>query len=643
VVDWHLRRYLPIWAFISFITIVGLWILFYVRYSTNGLPLGWDTPYYIWRIHAAAVSGTASFVFGLRYYNFLYLTIGSWITIFGIDAFWVETVVPLSLWIVGTLVMVAIVRKETHDTRASLIVVGAGSMWFGFFRLSSDLHANLLGLVLMLCGVWVFLQAQTDVKPRLFALKTSGLAGIIILSTLTHVETAIFISVTLVTALILSFWRRLVTFRKFVTILATVCFSVLPGMIIFWLQQQWVATPLQGRLPAISTMSLATWLIYLGPVGLAVLAALSIVFFLKLVRISSPFIALTVAWLLLSLAIGLAQYANPSITPFSERAIILMPTPFLAAVAIPRLGALWKVTGQLKGIALISMIMIGGSTLYYADTGHQFYNSFISDSASASLHYLQSSGVIDVRKSIFIVSDPPGQPGLGEHNSFWVGAYLGDHFTYLGRLDFLMAGLETPFVDDQSVQVSRIFFQGLPINQLQNMTVVYIQDFNSPVPLPNFFLSFLQPLGKSVYEVNRASWNSSFVMIPAYSSVLSSNGAWFWTARNWTRSGSSFELNSTRPTKVANVSVDFAAPENATYQVILRVWDGTQSNPISTTVDGNNVGRIRYSGTLTAVNATVFSGPLARGVHTLTITVDGQPGMSQYLSLDYIGIQKTKP
>jgi hypothetical protein len=581
-------------------------------------------------------------VFGLRYYNFLYPTIGSWITVAGLDAFWVEAIVPLSLWIVGTLIIVAIVRKEMHDTKASLIALGAGSTWFGFFRLSSDLHANLLGLVLMLCGTWLFLQTQAEVRPRLLAAKTSGLGGIILLSTFAHVETAIFISATLVLALILSLWRSLVSFRKFVTILATICLSLLPGAVIFWFQQQWVASPLQGRLPAIPTMSLVTWLLYLGPAGLAVLAALSIVFFRKLMRISSPFIGLTLAWLLLSLAIGLAQYANPSITPFSERAIILMPTPFLAAVAIPRLGALWKVTGQLKGIALISMIMIGGSTLYYADTGHQFYNSFISDSASASLHYLQSSGVIDVRKSIFIVSDPPGQPGLGEHNSFWVGAYLGDHFTYLGRLDFLMAGLETPFAGDQSAQVSRIFFQGLPINQLANMTVVYIVDFNSPVPLPNFFLTFLQPLGKGVYEVNRASWNSNFVMIPVYSSVLSSNGAWSWTARNWTRSGSSFELNSTRPTQAATASVDFAAPENATYKLVLRIWDEVPSNPISTSVDGSYVRQLRYNGTLTAVNATVFSGPLARGVHKLTISVDDQPGMSQYMSLDYIAVQESK-
>jgi hypothetical protein len=485
----------------------------------------------------------------------------------------------------------------------------------------------------------MFVQTQTEVRPQQFALKTVGLAGFIILSTLAHVETAIFISITLFLALIISFWRRLVSFQKFVALLGTIFLSVLPGMIIFSLQQQWLASPLQGRLPAISTMSLVTWLIYLGPVGLVSLVAVSMVFFLNLMRKSSPIINLTISWLLLSLGIGLAQYANPSITPFSERAIILMPTPLVAAITIPRLGTLKKMTSQLKGMALISMIIIGGSALYYANIGHQYYNSYISGSASDSLHYLQSSGAIDVKKSIFIVSDSPGQAGIGEHNSFWVGAYFGDHYTYLGRLDFLMAGLETPFADDQTAQVSRIFFGGLPINQVPTMTIIYIQDFNSPAPLPNYFLTFLQPLGKNVYEVNRAAWNSNPVVIPAYSSVFSSNGGWFWAAHNWTRSGSSLELNSPRPDKIATATVVFAAPQNATYRVALRMWDGTPSNPISILLDEKNSSQLTYQGTYTAVNSTVFTGFLSRGVHTLTLSVGAQPSLPQYVNLDYISIE----
>ena len=634
-----LRRYLPVCAFIAIAAICGLWILFYVSYSTDGLPLGWDTPYYIWRIHSATASGISAFVVSARYYDFLYPAIGSLIALAGLDPFSTELTIPLFLWIVGMLTIVAIVRREISDAKASLIALGAGSTWFGLFRLSSDLNANLLGLVLMLGGTWVFLQTQTEARPRQLAFKASALGGIIILSSLSHIETTIFISATWVLALILSRWRSLVSVQRFAIILATISLSLLPGAFIFWVQQQWVAGLLQGRLPSISAMSPLAWLLYLGPVGLACLITTAVILYSKQLHISSRIAALTFSWLFISLTIGLAQYLDHSITPFSERAVVLTPTPFLAAIIIPRLGN-FKVTSQLKGVALISLVMVGGSTLYYADIGHQFYNSFISDSASSSLHYLQSSGVVDLKRSIFIVSDPPDERGIGEHNSLWVGAYLGDHYTYLGRIDFLMAGLETPFTDDQSAQISRFFISGLPIDQVRNMTIVFIADFNYPNPRPSFYNTFLHLLGKNVYEINQTAWNPNQVIIPAFSSVLSSSGGWYWTAQPWARSGSSLQLNSTHPNQIATVSEAFAAPQNANYSVTLRIWDGAPSNPISIMLDGKNVDQLTTNGTYAAVNATVFNGYLTKGVHTLTLSVDDQPSVPQYVSLDYISIEQ---
>jgi len=634
-----LRNYLLICALVSIATISGLWILFYVSYSTNGLPLGWDTPYYVWRIHSAAISGISAFAINARYYDFLYPAVGSLISLAGLDPFGVELLVPVLLWIVGELIIVAIVRREMSDARASLIALAAGSTWFGLFRLSSDLHANLLGLVLMLSGTWLFLHAQGEARLRRLAPNALGLGGIVILSSLAHIETTIFVSATWLLGLVFSLWRGLVSFQRFVVLIATISLSILPGVIIFWYQQQWVAGLLQGRLPAIPTMPLATWILYLGPVGFVCLFALPVVFYLKRLQISSRIIALTFSWLLLSLAIGFTQYLDQSITPFSERAIILTPTPFLAAIVIPRLRS-FKLTNQLKGIALIFIITIGGSTVYYIDIGYRFYGTSISDSASASLQYLQSSRVIDPNRSVFLFSERPNQLGSSDHNDFWVGAYLGDHYSYLGRVDFLMAGLETPFANDQSAQISRLFLNGLRIAQVRNLTIVYIADFNYPDPMPSFYWTFLHPLSKSVYEMNQTAWNPNQVLIPAYSSVLFSTGGWYSTQGTWARSGSSLELNSTRPNQVANVSLAFAAPQESTYNIVLRIWDGVPANPVSVVLDGTYIHQLTYTGTSMAVNASIFSGVLTKGVHTLTLSVGDEPTMSQYLNLDYISISK---
>ncbi len=588
----------------------------------------------------SASAGIAAFVVNLHYYDFLYPTLGGWFSLVGLQSNRFEILMPFSLWMVATVIIVAIVNTELRDPRATLIAIGAGSTWFGLFRLSSDLHSNLLGLVLMLCGTWVFLQTQTKAKPRHFPLMILGLVGIIFLSSIAHVETTIFISATWLLALIVGLRRGLIGLRRFLGMFVTIFLSLIPGEIIFFLQQQWTAAPLQGRLPAIPAMLPAAWLLYLAPTGLAVLVSVPVLYFFRRLYISSRIIALTFSWLLLSLGLGLAQYLSQSITPFSERAVILTPAPFLAAIMIPRLGG-FRLTSQMKGVALISLIIMGGSTLYFIEIGDRFYNSFISDSATASLQYLQSSGAIDLRRSIFIFSDSSDHPGYADHNNAWVGAYLGDHLSYLGRIDFLMAGLETPFTDDQSTQISRIFLGNLPINQIRNMTIVYISDFNYPDPPPNLFQGFLQPLGSRVYEVNQTKWNLNLVMIPAYSSVLSSTGGWYWTPRVWARSGSSLELNSTHPNQVASVSVAFAAPQAAPYTITLRIWDGVPSNPVSIALDGTYIHQLRYNGTSMAVNASVFSGELTKGVHTLTLSVGDDPTMSQYVSLDYISIAET--
>jgi hypothetical protein len=636
-----LRWYLPVCAFTAIVTVSGLWLLFHISYSTRGLPLGWDTPYYLWRIQSAS-SGIASFLVNMHYYDFLYPTIGSWFSLVGLEPNWFEVLMPFSLWLVATVIIVVIVRRELQDARAILIAVGAGSTWFGLFRLSSDLHANLLGLVLMLCGTWVFLQTQTESRPYRFAFTMMGLAGIILLSSIAHVETTIFISATWLLALGVGLWRGLVGLRRFLAMFVTIFLSLLPGEIIFFLQQQWTAAPLQGRLPAIPVMLPAAWLLYLAPTGLAVLIAVPALYYLRQLYISSRIIALAFSWLSLSFALGLAQYFSQSITPFSERAIILTPTPFVAAIVIPRLGG-FRLTSQMKGIALISLIMMGGTTLYFIEIGDRFYSSFISDSAAASLQYLQSSRVLDLRRSIFLFSDSPDHHGYGDHNNAWVGAYLGDHFSYLGRVDFLMAGLETPFTDDQSTQISRIFLGNLPISQVRNMTIVYISDFNYPDPPPILYQGFLQQLNNRIYEVNQIAWSPNLVLIPAYSSVLSSTGGWYSAPRVWAQSGSSLELNSTHPSQTASVSVAFAVPQVANYNITLRIWDGAPATPVSIILDGTSVHRLTYAGTSIAVDAPVFSGGLTKGVHTLTLSVSDEPAIPQYISLDYISIAKLSP
>ncbi len=611
-------------------------------YSTDGLPLGWDTPYYVWKIHSAVSLGTAGFISGERYYHILYPTVGGWISGLGVDAFSIEKVLPPFMWVAGFLAIIAIAVRETRDWNAVMVATATSSTWFGFLRLASDLHATLLSLVLMLVATLLFLRMQGTSDRQLFLFELLILGTLVLGSSFAHVEVTLFILSIWVLALSLRYWRRLIGTRRYLSIVLTTFLSIVPGLVIYWNQFQAATSPLGGRLPSISTMAPIVWVAYIGPVGLVALVALLAMYrsIGQLWR-SSPLATLTTSWLVLTLAIGLVQYLEPRLTPFSERAVILAPTPFLATIIIPRLNMLRTTSSQRKGLVLVTLVITGGMAFYNALVGPYYYNSFISDSAAVALRSIRSNGLVDTRNTIFIFNAAaPFAGGLAEHDNYWVYAFIGDHFAYLGRIDFLLAGVEARFLDDSSRLISDRFFSQLSLEQISSLSVVYVEDFNVPNPIPSYYLDFLTPIAPGAYLVNRTYWGAQHqVLIPAFSSTLSSTTGWHSEVQDWTRSGWALKVFSKKPGQQESASIAFVAPRNAEYTVSLRFWDtAIPSNRISILVDGREVHQLSYNGTLSAVNTNIFSGSLDSGVHILTLNVDDNPNQAQFMSVDYISI-----
>ncbi len=623
----------------------AVWLFLYLNYSTNGLPLGWDTPYYIWKMNSATRDGTLTFISNERYYHILYPLIGSWVSLTGLTAFSVELVLPLSLWAGGFLTAVSIVNRETADWKSSIIAAGASATWFGFFRLVSDLHASLLALVLMLIGTYIFLRLQKESDSRHFVLGLSVMATVVLAASFAHVEMALFISAIWLLALTLRVWVRQLQPRKFAPLVFAVLVPLLPSLVAYSNQLRIATSPLEGRLPSITTMSHFAWALYLGPVGIALIGTIPIVSrSLRQFWLSSPFSTLAISWVAVSIGTGVAQYLHPSFTPFSERAVILSPTLFLAPVVLSRLRSV-RFT-KLKGALLVTVVITGTAASYYVLVGPLYYNSFITDSASVALEDIRSLKLIDPKRSVFVFSEvAPFAGGLAEHSNNWVSAYLGDHYSYLGRIDFLMAGLEAPFSDDQSKLISRLFFNQLPLNQISNLSIVYVTDFNIPRPIPDYNLSFLRPLARGVYLVDQSKWwSQNRTIIAAYSSVLSSSEGWRSEVQDWAYSGKSLKFDLRKPGPVATMRMDFAVPRTSQYGISIRVWDtALGSNPISVSIDGSITAMFRYNGTLTPVEPTAFAGNLDAGVHTISFAIDNQANLAQFMSFDYISITRLGP
>lgn len=640
-----MTRFLVLCVVLASTMIGAVWLFLYLNYSTNGLPLGWDTPYYIWKMNSATRDGTLTFISNERYYHILYPLVGSWVSLTGLSAFSAELVLPLSLWLGGFLVAVAIVNGETADWKSSIITAWAGATWFGFFRLASDLHASLLALVLMLIGTHIFLRLQREFDSRHFFLGLSVMAAVVLAASFAHVEIALFVSAIWLLSLTLRVWVRRLQLGKFAPLVLAVLVPILPGLVAYSNQLSIAASPLEGRLPSITTMSHVAWVLYLGPVGIALLGAIPIVSrSLREFWLSSPFSTLVISWVAVSIGTGVGQYLNPSFTPFSERAVILSPTLFLAPAVLSRLRSV-RFT-QLRGVLLVTVVITGTAASYNVLVGPLYYNSFITDSASVALEDIRSLKLIDPKRSVFVFSETaPFAGGLAEHNNNWVSAYLGDHYSYLGRIDFLMAGLEARFSDDQSKLISRLFFNQLPLSQISNLSIVYVTDFNTPRPIPDYNLSFLRPLARGVYLVDQLRWGSqSRTIIAAYSSVLSSSEGWLSEAQDWAYSGKSLKFDLGRPGPVATVRMDFAVPRTSQYMISIRVWDtALTSNPVSVSIDGSITAMFRYNGTRIAVEPTAFAGNLDAGVHTISLAIDNQANLAQFMSLDYISITKIGP
>src|SRR5207245_7341190 len=137
---------------------------------------------------------------------------------------------------------------------------------------------------------------------------------------------------------------------------------------------------------------------------------------------------------------------------------------------------------------------------------------------------------------------------------------------------------------------------------------------------------------KECCQLNQTTCSPNRTMILDYVRCLSPTGELYWPPRACARSGRSLELNSTHPNQVASVSVAFAATQQALYNIALRIWDGLPANHVSVTLDGAYNHQLSYNGTSLPVSATVFSGTLTKGVHTLTLSVGDDPTISQYLS-----------
>ena len=613
-------------------------VLSYLLWGHNRLPFGWDTPYYIVESRVAATQGFAGLLAVQGPYNFLYQLCSGLLVWSGISPFTVQIFLPIGISALLPYLLSRIARIEP-DLKLATVVALATPGWYAVYIIVA-LPANLLGLVLILTAVPFFYKSNSIRHPMcVVGLVLVGLASF------SHIEsTLFFVAIMAIASLAFSAVPR--------SIALVTAAAALPASVLYALHLVQLFALTSYSLPVYSLEPFWFWLEIFGP--LLPIAAYGLM--TSMTGRRSPLKIFIIVWTLCSLLIGISQYFNAQTYIFAIRAAAIIPAPILAAVGFIRLRS-WANTGRhdligLRNVrkwvlmtAFITLIIAWPVTYWVA--AYQNERVYLTTSAAQRLQWI-SGNMKFTTTPIFIYDDLDELAG-GNGNLFnnWVGAIVGQHLAYLGRVDYLVQVHETPFSNTASRLISALFMKQIYGSGITNRTsllehpIIIVEDFYNPYPLPTYFAGFFHQVYDGVFQSNSTSLQTlDNITLPMSSSLVNSQGPWYTIRRSWAQSIYSLEANVSSASTDLEASVLAAIPADGTYALNLRYWDGTGNN-LQVVLDRTTIGALQYSGTdLPSIKS--FTGlHLTAGVHSLTVKVDKNGSGLQYASLDYLAINRS--
>jgi len=610
----------------------------YLIFGHDWLPIGWDTPRYVWGMQMVVDDGVFVFIREHDYYNFIYYVLGGFLVFCGVSPFVVEIFLPIFLCALIFFVCIFIFREFVDDRWMFFVSWLFLVSWFAVYRLGTDLHGNLLGLLLVLSASYFFLKLFTEGSGwnRLL------MYILIFLASFAHIEVTIFFMVIFAFSIVLMCWSSMISrLRMFLECLGLIS-VILPASILFlWHLMRVYSFGVVIRAP----ISILWWICTLGvtfPVSLTgVWLVLRRILFKRHKEL--PYFIFVSVWAAVSVVAGLVHYIFPFFGFFSERAIILFPMPFATALGFKKLlerkglswDSWWK---KIRAFAVISLIV----TMSVMPI---FSRVFISHDAYKRVAWL-SDHYHSLVPPIFVYYDIDIYSGsLGELYDDWVRAIYGEHFAYLGRIDFLISGFETPFSKDVSIAFSRRVLSEMVIAGIWNSgeifehPIIVIEDFYLPRPLPSYYMELFDEIydGVFILNVTRVKSVREFY-VPLYCSIFNVNvRGWSEREVNGSLTPHVLFYRDTAPLRDAVFVVKVPISKNNNYTLTVRYFDGA-GTPVKLLIDGVLVGKIEYTNSSLFVEYTTDTIFLERGIHTLEIFLEYRPGSSYFLCLDYVKV-----
>jgi hypothetical protein len=351
------NEFKQVWA-LSLLVSIGTVASFFLYENLinwhGGVPLGYDSYYYVGFINQVVTSGPLQFAASQHYVEFLYPILASIPVYLGASADTVEIVLP-AVMACSTVVAIGFLSLQTANWKVAILSVAFSGGWFAIYRMGAGFHGNLLALPLLILATAILIQTAHEggfSKARL------GIFLVLVVTAASaHVETTDFFALTWFLSFVLM-GRLFDSNWGSDSLLAAVgCIVALPFTLVY-------VPAGSGVLSAIGTQYCVFppyWLEVLGPAVAFELLGLGAC--LYRIRLREPGMHMTrvvASWSVIALVIGALGYLLQFPIVFSDRSLLLLPVPLIATEGIVWLSAqtsTLEYISQSKVLAILAVLI----------------------------------------------------------------------------------------------------------------------------------------------------------------------------------------------------------------------------------------------------------------------------------------------
>ncbi len=602
-------------------------------YWFSSVPVGWDTPTYIY-LNKLVLKGGVSALISETYYTHFYSVFSSLLVRLGLfDPFSIEIMLPLFLSFFVVILTSVMAARFFHNSKISVLSAFFALGWFNVYSMVSSIHRNLLAFVLLLL-VFAYLPECFE-KRSFFSILVVLIPSFLI--TLVHWET-FFLSFLIV--LVFAFFLKLLIKQYsvknlFINVLLYALPLILTAILLSSVLSAYV-THYVTHLPlGNSVLPLLELPLYFG----GFLIPLVIIGFancIQRLKTKDPYrteSALLVSW---GATIILCSLTPLFGIPFPQwRILIFFPLPLFAAIGLYvtvkriRDTKIGRVLASKKFIpytlAILLLISNSFAATIYTDV---WMRSYIDENTYLDLRRLEKDYSFSQKPIVLLYFyEAAYTEGVLALYRNWIKATIGDHYIFFGKLHYLLGGYIMPFQDAYMNDVSLATWtelESISSHWYDHPVLVIEGDFYPSLsPNEKGLLDEIAPGAFVLREDFQSLPDLHDIHLAAYRDSYSSSRNWYAARKNWSIEENVAEHIEDSPKSQFKMTFSLPINEAGNYTINIRMQDNEVSSaPVKVFIDNVITSTIYYSGTMQPKVFTLQVNNLTRNFHYVSLSIE---------------------